>query len=566
LTAAHLTTTALYRSLAGLRVHERALMAARAFSELSPPLSATTMAALAKLGFVDMTPVQAGTIPLFLGNKDVAVEACTGSGKTLAYVIPVVERLLALEDVAAAGGGGGAAAAAAGGTAFVRAVIISPTRELARQIHGVVGAFTAGTPLRSVLLTGGTDVAADVTRCVHGGCHIVVATPGRLLDVVTRLPGTHKRGYTVSVSRVEVLVLDEADTLLDMGFADTLTRILSALPKQRRTGLFSATQTREVAALARAGMRNPVTVHVAVQMALAGTEGGGAADGKPSKRAVDSALSDSDDDSGSDADADEEEEGEGEEEEEEATPADDAAASEATVGATTPLGLSNFHAVCEDSFDKWMLLLCFLRQRAAAKDKAIAFVLTCASVDYFARILDEEAVRTAAGLPPAATFPILPLHGQMPPARRGRNYAAFVAADTGVLLCTDVAARGIDVPDVDWIVQYDPPKDPSFYIHRAGRTARAGRRGSSLLLLLGHEKRYLDLLSVRGVSVGALDVWAAERDAVAAAGGHGDAREDGGEGDAERSDAVRQAMLAAAAADRDALLKSTKAFVSFVRG
>lgn len=516
-------------------------MAARTFAGLSPALSGTTMAALAKLGFVDMTPVQAGTIPLFLGNKDVAVEACTGSGKTLAYVIPVVERLLALEDLVTAAGGG-VGGAGGGVTGYARAVIISPTRELARQIHGVVGDFTAGTPLKSVLLTGGTDVAADVTRCVHGGCHIVVATPGRLLDVITRLPGSHKRGYTLSVARVEVLVLDEADTLLDMGFADTLTRILSALPKQRRTGLFSATQTREVAALARAGMRNPVTVHVAVQMAQRPL---------PSAAAVAAAAEGSDSDDELLAEGESEEDGDVGEVEGEEDDAD--AAGPATTSATTPLGLTNYHCLCEDSYDKWMLLLSFLRQRAAAKDKAIAFVLTCASVDYYARILGDEAVRAAANLPSAAAFPILPLHGQMPPARRSRNYATFVAAEAGVLLCTDVAARGIDVPDVDWIVQYDPPKDPAFFIHRVGRTARAGRRGCSLLLLLSHEKRYLDLLSVRGVHVAALDVRSGED-----AGGDGD--------DAALADGVRHAMLAAAAGDRDVLLKSTKAFVSFLRG
>ena len=132
----------------------------------------------------------------------------------------------------------------------------------------------------------------------------------------------------------------------------------------------------------------------------------------------------------------------------------------------------------------------------------IVFFLTCASVDYYGRAFNLPAVRTAAGLPADRdAFPILPLHGKQAPKKRSAHYDKFVAAPAGVLLCTDVAARGIDVPDVDWIVQFDPPKDPAFFIHRVGRTARAGRSGASLVFLLPKEKDYVALLGLKKVPI-----------------------------------------------------------------
>ena len=210
---------------------------AKTFAELRPALRESTLAAVSALEFTQATPVQAATIPLFLSHKDVAAEAVTGSGKTIAFVIPVVEILQKMGRALAA--------------TEVGAVIISPTRELARQTFEVFQHFIqhADHPLTSVLLTGGADVGQDVARCEAEGCNIIVATPGRLNDVMNR--GT--RSSSIDFRACEVLVLDEADTLLDMGFEIVIQHILRGLPKQRRTGLFSATQTREVKALARAG-------------------------------------------------------------------------------------------------------------------------------------------------------------------------------------------------------------------------------------------------------------------------------------------------------------------------
>jgi ATP-dependent RNA helicase DDX55/SPB4 len=544
----------------------------KTFSELEPTLSATTLAAVTAMGFTAMTPVQAATIPLFLGHKDVCVEACTGSGKTLAYAIPVVERLLKSEDVTY-----GLRPEAVG------AVIIAPTRELAKQIHDVVNklvrragdsadsgvaASTAskvdrkrgkqkGKPaaaeqsddtdseaplLRSLLFVGGTDVAVDEERLRTSGCNIMIGTPGRLLDIMRRIAaggltctagaasagaGSAAAAPALTLRSAEVLVLDEADTLLDMGFAEALQEMLSLLPKQRRTGLFSATQTREVKALAKAGLRNPAVISVQVQRntgaaaaAPAGAGAAGAAGGAPTAaaaadsskakatkaaRAAAAAAAGMDEDGGSGGEAQEEGDGEAAEEGEGGADADAGDAAAGAASGTTqsvPVSLSNYYSVASCPCHKLEQLLGFLRDRAASGDKAIVFVLTCASVDYLGKALADPAVRAAAGLPPAEDFPILPLHGQMQAKKRTAHYAAFLSSGTGALLCTDVAARGIDVPDVDWICQYDPPKDPAFYIHRVGRTARAGRRGAALLLLLEKEAAgYLPLLAVKRVPI-----------------------------------------------------------------
>jgi ATP-dependent RNA helicase DDX55/SPB4 len=192
-----------------------------------------------------MTPVQSVTLPLFLKHKDVCVQACTGSGKTLAFLVPIIE-ILCRRTVPLT-------------SQQVGAIIISPTRELAAQICSVAQRFVdhlSGISLLSLI--GGTSIEEDERLFTEAGGNIVVATPGRLKHTISSLP-------SFNVSQLEVLVLDEADRLLDLGFEATLNFILRRLPKQRRTGLFSATQTQEVKQLAKAGLRNPVNVTVDVQ-------------------------------------------------------------------------------------------------------------------------------------------------------------------------------------------------------------------------------------------------------------------------------------------------------------
>lgn len=426
------------------------------FAACTPRLSDKTLGVVASLGFEAMTPVQNATVPLLLTNKDVCVEAVTGSGKTLAFVIPIVELLLRRDTRLR--------------PHEVGAMIISPTRELARQIHEVVELFLAAhSHLSAVLLVGGTDVQEDLAACEQG-CNIITATPGRLADIMARADGVP------SIRSLEILVLDEADTLLDLGFAETLTDILGKLPKQRRTGLFSATQTTEVRALARAGLRNPVVVTVKVQN------------------------------------------------------------KDTQATQKTPTSLDNTYIMCSAD-EKLPQLVAFLRQRAADGHKVIAFFLTCAVVDYLAKVLP-----LVSDLP--EKFPIVALHGRMPQKRRVTAYRAFAEAKSGLLICTDVAARGIDIPGIDWIVQVDPPQDPSFFVHRVGRTARAGRIGHALVMLYPKEDAYVQLLSMRKVPI-------AQRAPIE---------------DAMPASTMLERLRGCALRDREILEKGTRAFISFLRG
>ncbi|KAL4854012.1 DEAD-box ATP-dependent RNA helicase 18 [Chlorella vulgaris] len=386
------------------------------------PLSPAVQSLLLQQGFQQPTPVQEATIPLFCGNTDVCVDACTGSGKTLAFVLPVVERLRRLEAPLR--------------NNQVGAVIVSPTRELARQIFDVAKPFVATVAwLQAALLVGGTDAAADVDAFKRFGGHVLVGTPGRLDDIMQRCT-------SMDLRTVEVLVLDEADRLLDMGFRAQLDAIMRRLPRQRRTGLFSATQTDAVEALARAGLRNPgllvtavspmflqhsaVRVNVAVTAALSGRIRGH----------------------------------------------DDWVSSHAPT-------------------DMVQRTPNTLRIQEHVNQKVIVYFLTCACVDFASVVLPR--------LPQCTSMRIWALHGRMKQTVRGATLAAFAGAPAGILLCTDVAARGLDIPDVHWIVQYDPPQDPSAFVHRVGRTARMGRSGDAVVYLLPHEITYVEFLKVRKI-------------------------------------------------------------------
>ncbi|KAL4544588.1 hypothetical protein Ndes2526B_g00544 [Nannochloris sp. 'desiccata'] len=414
-------------------------MAGKPFSAFTE-LSQATKDVLEAQGFKNATPVQEATIPLFAGNKDVAVDACTGSGKTLAFVVPIIEKMMKLEQPLK--------------RHQVGAFIVSPTRELARQIHAVAQPFVAPLPwMQSVLLVGGTDPAADVAALKSHGGHLLIGTPGRLDDVVQRCS-------FLDMKTVEVLVLDEADRLLDMGFKAQLDSLMGKLPRQRRTGLFSATQTEAVEALARAGLRNPVRVAVAVThkaAAVEETENGGGT--KKKKSSSFSALK-----------------------EEQATNND------IQQQQITPSTLTVQYRVVDTS-EKLPQLAAFLASHPT--EKIIVYFLTCACVDYFTTALPRLAA--------CKKISFHALHGRMKQAARETTLASFAGATSGVLLATDVAARGLDIPDVHWVVQHDPPQDPSAFVHRCGRTARMGRSGSALAFLTPAELPYVDFLKLRKI-------------------------------------------------------------------
>ena len=314
-----------------------------------------------------------------------------------------------------------------------------PYRELASQIHEVINKISQFHPrFKSVLFVGGTHITESCTAFEEHGGHIVIGTPGRILDVKNRITNV------LTFKKLEVLVLDEADTLLDMGFRDTISQLLAFLPKQRRTGLFSATQTKEVRELARAGMRNPVSISVRVQTRPNANNDQNSDLVSRNNNAETPALP--------------------------------------TLQQATPSTLDNCYMVCE--YDQRPdEILNFLRTHL--DKKIIVFCATCACVDYYSNVF-EQIAKKGKLLPD--TLAVLGFHGRMVPKKRTALYRKFVKLPAGVMFSTDVAARGVDIPDVDWIVQLAAPKDPAFFVHRVGRTARAGRTGGALLFVTSEEQ------------------------------------------------------------------------------
>ncbi|KAG2310157.1 hypothetical protein Bca52824_021714 [Brassica carinata] len=337
------------------------------FSDLEPPLSEDIIDALDRSGFEFCTPVQAATIPLLCRHKDVAVDAATGSGKTLAFVLPLIEILRR-------------------STSYppkphqVMGVIISPTRELSTQIYNVALPFVSTLPnVNSVLLVGGREVKSDMNTIEEGGCNLLIGTPGRLSDIMERME-------ILDFRNLEILILDEADRLLEMGFQKQVNSIISRLPKQRRTGLFSATQTEGVEELAKAGLRNPVRVEVRAE----------------SKSESSQHLTNS----------------------------------------KVPSGLHLEYLVCEADKKSSQLVDLLVENQ---KKKLIVYFMTCASVDYWGLVLSQ--------IPALKSIYLIPIHGDMKQSAREKALASFTEASSAVLLCTDVAARGLDIPGIDYVVQ-----------------------------------------------------------------------------------------------------------------
>ncbi|EZA47581.1 putative ATP-dependent RNA helicase DDX55-like protein [Ooceraea biroi] len=293
----------------------------------------------------------------------------------------------------------------------VGAIVISPTRELATQISEILEEFLKRIPLmKQVLLVGGVTLKEDVER-LKKGVNIIVATPGRLQDILSNY-----NSINLNIKSLEFLALDEADRLLDLGFSNTLNSILSYLPRLRRTGLFSATQTKELQQLIRVGLRNPALVVVKEKSNI-----------------------------------------------------------------STPINLNNSYAIVQPEC-KLAAMINFIRSKGF-RTKYMIFLSTCACVDYFSRI-----VQTL--LPSINVFA---LHGKMK-SKRYKIFDEFRQAESGILICTDVMARGIDISEIEWVIQYDPPSTASSFVHRCGRTARIGNKGNALLLLLETEDAYVDFI------------------------------------------------------------------------
>ncbi|CAK6978074.1 probable ATP-dependent RNA helicase DDX10 [Scomber scombrus] len=404
------------------------------------PISKKTLQALQACQYRQPTEIQRQTLASALQGKDVLGAAKTGSGKTLAFLIPVLECLYRQQWSSMDGLG---------------ALIISPTRELAYQTFEVLRKVGKNHEFSAGLVIGGKDLKTEAEK-IHR-TNIVICTPGRLLQHMDETAAFH-------ASDLHMLVLDEADRILDMGFADTLNAIVENLPTTRQTLLFSATQTKSVKDLARLSLKDPEYVWVHEKAKF-----------------------------------------------------------------STPATLEQSYVVCE-LHQKVNMLFSFIRSHL--KKKVIVFFACCKEVQYLFRIF----CRLRPGMP------ILALHGKQQQMKRVEVYNDFLRKQNAVLFATDIAARGLDFPAVNWVLQYDCPEDADTYIHRVGRTARYKEGGEALLLLLpSEEKGMVGQLQEKKVPINKIAV------------------------NPEKLQSVQQKLEAFLAQEKDQKERAQRCFVSYLR-
>ncbi len=357
------------------------------FSQLS--LAPALARAVADMGYESMTPIQAQAIPVVLQGRDVMGAAQTGTGKTAAFSLPLLQRMMKHEN-----------ASTSPARHPVRALVLLPTRELADQVAQQVALYAKHTQLRSMVVFGGMDMKPQTAE-LKKGVEVLVATPGRLLD--------HIEAKNCVLNQVEYVVLDEADRMLDIGFLPDLQRILSFLPKQRTTLLFSATFSSEIKRLASSYLQDPVTIEVARSNATASTVE------------------------------------------------------------------QRFIGVPDE--DKRRAIHHVLRERGIKQ--AFIFVNSKLGCARLARSLEREGLKTTA------------LHGDKSQDERLKALEAFKSGAVDLLVCTDVAARGLDIKDVPAVFNFDLPFNAEDYVHRIGRTGRAGASGLAVSLVSPSDSRLL---------------------------------------------------------------------------
>ncbi|XP_042768060.1 probable ATP-dependent RNA helicase DDX31 [Panthera leo] len=407
------------------------------------------------LNMTSMTSVQKQSIPVLLEGRDALVRSQTGSGKTLAYCIPVVQSLQAMKSKIQRSDG-------------PYALVLVPTRELALQsfntVQKLLKPFTWIVP---GVLMGGERKKSEKAR-LRKGINILISTPGRLVDHIKSTKNIH-------FSRIRWLILDEADRILDLGFEKDITVILNAVNaecQQRQNVLLSATLTEGVTRLADISLLDPVRISVLDQHHGQSDPERGTLPQVPP------------------------------------LPPDDELDSFAIPGSLDQ------HVTLVPSKLKLVSLAAFILQKCKfEKDqKMIVFFLSCELVEFYYRLflqtLPACSGAPASRQPPSAStrFKFLRLHGNMEQEERTAVFEEFSHSKTGILLCTDVAARGLDLPQVTWIVQYNAPSSPAEYIHRIGRTARIGCHGSSLLILAPSEAEYVNSLASHKINVSEIHV------------------------------------------------------------
>jgi len=356
----------------------------QAFENLG--LIAELVRAVADEGYTQPTPVQSESIPYILAGRDVLAGAQTGTGKTAGFTLPMLQLLSAHSPQ--------------GGRRAVRALVLTPTRELAAQVEESVRIYGRHLALRSTMIFGGVGMQPQVDA-LRRGVDIVVATPGRLLD--------HLGQKTIDLSRVEILVLDEADRMLDMGFIHDIRKVLAVLPRKRQNLLFSATFSDEIRTLASRLLDNPAQVQVAPR------------------------------------------------------------------NAESALVAQRIHPV--DSGRKRALLA----HLVASGDwrQVLVFTRTKHGANRLAEQLCKDGIEAAA------------IHGNKSQGARTRALASFKSGELRVLVATDLAARGLDIEQLPHVVNYELPNMPEQYVHRIGRTGRAGVSGEAISFVAAEEMAFL---------------------------------------------------------------------------
>ncbi len=347
-------------------------------------LSPATLEAVLKMGFEEATPIQAETIPMGLANKDLIGQAQTGTGKTAAFGIPLVEKVDVTKDA-------------------IQGIIIAPTRELAIQVSEELYKIGSGKRVRVLSIYGGQDISRQI-RSLKKYPHIIVGTPGRVLDHINR--------KTMRLDTVNTVILDEADEMLNMGFIEDIETILAATPSERQTLLFSATMPGPIQRMAEKFMHDPQIVRVKTK--------------------------------------------------------------EMTVPAIEQFYLEVME---KNKFDVLTRLL-----DIQSPELAIIFGRTKRRVDELSEALTLRGY-TAEGI-----------HGDLTQAKRMQVLRKFKEGTIDVLVATDVAARGLDISGVTHVYNFDIPQDPESYVHRIGRTGRAGKSGMALTFITPREKSYLNVL------------------------------------------------------------------------
>jgi ATP-dependent RNA helicase RhlE len=350
--------------------------------ELAQPL----IRAISDEGYTTPSPIQEKSIPALLKGKDLLGVAQTGTGKTAAFALPLLHRLAASGEKSL--------------PRRPRALILAPTRELAGQINDSLRAYGRNVPLRSTAVFGGASIRPQI-KLLAKGVHIIVATPGRLLDLMNQ-------GY-LQLDAVEVFVLDEADRMLDMGFIPDVKKITAALPQRRQTVMFSATMPKSIQGLADGLLKEPVRVQVAP-------------------------------------------------------------------GATTAEKVDQ--KVFFVAKDKKRALISELMADEAI-ERVLVFTRTKHGADRVARHLDQCGIKSDA------------IHGNKSQNARQRALNSFRSGKIRALVATDIAARGIDVDGVTHVINFDLPNEPESYVHRIGRTARAGAKGIAISFCDHEERGYL---------------------------------------------------------------------------